>query len=304
MQYYENTRQFEFTDSVVTLGKFDGIHAGHRCLLKELLASEQKVKIVFSFYVHPSNLLNGEEKKKLIYTNEEKKQILEQSGIDVLIHYPLDRETMEMSAEDFIMEILVKKLGVKKIVVGSDFKFGYHRRGDVALLEQYASSFGYEVKVFEKVRMDDQVVSSSKIRKELQLGKIGKVNRLLTRPYFIGGIIQEGKKLGRTISMPTINIYPDPSKYLPPYGVYATKVTIGGVTYQAITNVGICPTIDHNTKPSVETYIFDYHGNLYGQYVKVEFFHFLRPEQKFGSIEQLKAQMEQDKHQVLHFFKS
>lgn len=304
MQYFENTREFQFSDSVVTLGKFDGIHAGHRCLLQELLSSAQQVKVVFSFFVHPSDVLMTQENQKKIYTNEEKKRILESYGIDVLIQYPFDQETMEMCAMDFISEVLVKKLGVKKIVVGADFRFGHKRAGDIELLKKYASVFGYEVKVFEKVCMDEQTVSSSRIRKELLSGNIGQVNRLLTMPYFIGGIVQEGKKLGRTICMPTINLYPEDGKCLPPYGVYASKVTWEQTTCFAITNIGTCPTVNDRKKASVETYIFGYQGDLYGRYVVVELFRFLRREKRFASLEQLKQQMEQDKAQVLDFFRS
>ena len=231
----------------------------------------------------------------LIYTEEEKKNLLEHMGMDVLVSYPFDKASLSMEPEDFVRDILIEKLDAKVIVVGSDFRFGHNRRGDVKLLEELSLKYGYQLQVFEKVTMEGDIVSSTRIRSELSKGKMELAARLLGEPYSITGEVVHGRKLGRTIGMPTINMALPKEKLLPPNGVYASITEIDGKEYQGVTNIGVKPTVGAEEERLAETYIFDYRGDLYGRVLKVSLYAYERPEKKFASVEELKQQMERDK---------
>ena len=294
MQYLDHTK-FQLKNTAVTLGKFDGIHIGHQRLLNCVKQFEEQglETVVFSFLFPPSTLLSNTE-LSLIFTEEEKRIQLEEFGINTIISYPVTKETLKMEPEQFIRDILVKQLDAKVIVVGSDFHFGHNRSGDVHLLERFSSEYGYKLIIFEKVKFEDACVSSSRIRKELRAGNMQLVHQMMGQPYFVTGIVTHGKKLGRTLGMPTANIVPADEKLLPPYGVYASRTIVDGKSFEGITNIGIKPTVSAKEKRLVETFLFDYHGDLYGKELKVELYCFERPEKKFASIEDLKEQMEHD----------
>lgn len=294
MQYISQT-DFQLKNTAVTLGKFDGIHLGHRRLLNCVKQyKEQGLEtVVFSFLLPPAALLS-EIELNLIFTEEEKKIELEKYGIDTVISYPFTKETLKMEPEEFVKEILIKRLDAKIVVVGSDFHFGHNRRGDINLLKTFASQYGFQVEIFEKVKIDDSCVSSSRIRKEIRNGSMELVNQMLGQPYFVSGIVTHGRKLGRTLGMPTANVVPADEKLLPPFGVYVSKTEVDGVFYDGITNIGVKPTVGEEQKRLVETFLFDYHGDLYGKWLKTSLYYYERPERKFDSIEQLKKQMEQD----------
>lgn len=294
MQYISQT-DFQLKNTAVTLGKFDGIHIGHRRLLNCVKQyKEQGLEtVVFSFLFPPAALLS-EIELNLIFTEEEKKIELEKYGIDTVISYPFTKETLKMEPEEFVKEILIKRLDAKIVVVGSDFHFGHNRRGDINLLKIFASQYGFQVEIFEKVKIDDSCVSSSRIRKEIRNGSMELVNQMLGQPYFVSGIVTHGRKLGRTLGMPTANVVPADEKLLPPFGVYVSKTEVDGVFYDGITNIGVKPTVGEEQKRLVETFLFDYHGDLYGKWLKTSLYYYERPERKFASIEQLKKQMEQD----------
>lgn len=294
MQYISQT-DFQLKNTAVTLGKFDGIHIGHRRLLNCVKQyKEQGLEtVVFSFLFPPAALLS-EIELNLIFTEEEKKIELEKYGIDTVISYPFTKETLKMEPEEFVKEILIKRLDAKIVVVGSDFHFGHNRRGDINLLKIFASQYGFQVEIFEKVKIDDSCVSSSRIRKEIRNGSMELVNQMLGQPYFVSGVVTHGRKLGRTLGMPTANVVPADEKLLPPFGVYVSKTEVDGVFYDGITNIGVKPTVGEEQKRLVETFLFDYHGDLYGKWLKTSLYYYERPERKFASIEQLKKQMEQD----------
>lgn len=294
MQYISQT-DFQLKNTAVTLGKFDGIHIGHRRLLNCVKQyKEQGLEtVVFSFLLPPATLLS-EIELNLIFTEEEKKIELEKYGIDTVISYPFTKETLKMEPEEFVKEILIKRLDAKIVAVGSDFHFGHNRRGDINLLKTFASQYGFQVEIFEKVKIDDSCVSSSRIRKEIRNGSMELVNQMLGQPYFVSGIVTHGRKLGRTLGMPTANVVPADEKLLPPFGVYVSKTEVDGVFYDGITNIGVKPTVGEEQKRLVETFLFDYHGDLYGKWLKTSLYYYERPERKFDSIEQLKKQMEQD----------
>jgi riboflavin kinase/FMN adenylyltransferase len=189
---------------------------------------------------------------------------------------------------------IVRDLHVKSIVTGEDFRFGHDRRGDHTLLASLAPRYGYELKVVEKLCYKNRDISSSYIREEILKGDIETANRLLGYPFFMMGEVIHGRQLGSRIGIPTINMEPSAEKLLPPKGVYATRVQIGEAAYDGVTNVGCRPTVNNSNKVGVETHILDYQGELYGRTLRIDFYHFLRPEKKFPSVDALQAQMERD----------
>ncbi len=304
MEYIAGSTDFKFKNTAVTLGKFDGLHLGHKQLINLVISyKEQGFKaVMFSFLLHPENLFSDKE-FELIYTEEEKLFQLNRCGIDALISYPFTEETRSMTPEEFIKEILIDKLDAKIIIVGNDFRFGFGRRGDVALLKQYEETYGYKVIACEKKKWKGDIISSSSIRRALKEGNLEAANAMLGQPYSIRGEVAHGRKLGRTIGMPTVNLIPSTSKLLPPCGVYATKTLIEGVPYLGATNIGYKPTVGEEEYIGVETYIFDFDGDLYGELLEVEFYEYIRPEMKFGSLEELITRMREDLILVQRYFK-
>lgn len=296
MQYIKGTTEFHIEeDTVISLGKFDGIHRGHELLMDYLLQKKAlgKKVVVFTFDIPPRKTVYGEEKVKVLTTNEEKMHLFEHMGVDYLIECPFVPEIMHMEPEDFI-KMIVEQLHVKAIVSGKDFRFGHNRRGDYKLLEDYAPVFGYEVEVVEKVKEDGSDISSTRIRKEVENGNIEKANHLLGYRFFVQGEIVHGRQIGRTIQVPTINVIPSEEKLLPPFGVYVTENQIGAESYFGITNVGCKPTIEGDNPVGVETHLLEFSNDVYGAFVKTEFIKRVRPEMKFPSVEALREQLMQD----------
>ena len=284
---------FKLQDTVVTLGKFDGLHLGHRELVDEVLKSEGLTKVLFTFDVNPISILRDKE-FKLIETGDERTKILKNFGLDYIIDYPFTKETISTTADEFIDKIIVGKLGAKKLVVGTDFKFGKDRLGDVSLLEKRSKDCGYELRVIEKKKMYGEEISSTRIRNLIKEGKIKTANELLGRHFSFSGEIVHGNHLGHTVGMPTINIRPDEDKLLPPFGVYASDTELDGRIYRGITNIGVKPTISKNNPAGVETWLFGLDEDVYGHYAKVNLLDFIRPEMKFDSLEDVKKQVNID----------
>lgn len=295
MRYFKHTKNIKLHHSVVSLGKFDGVHLGHRAIFGYM--TEQKKKgyqaVAFTFSNHPKQFLE-ETTMQLLYTEQEKCKKLEELGIDALISYPFSQKTASMEPEEFIETVLIKQLDAKIIVVGNDFCFGHNRRGDVNLLKQFSHKYKYQLVVFEKVSLEGSIVSSSNIREYLKEGNIEKANRFLGKPYSIIEEVVHGRELGRTLGMPTINMIPSKEKLLPPNGVYISKTRIDHKVYGGITNIGYKPTVGAEQKKGIETYIFDFKGDLYGKVLEVELYQYQRGEQRFPSLEELKNQMNQD----------
>lgn len=295
MKYIRNTVDFQIEeDTVISLGKFDGIHRGHE-LLMERLAEKKREGLkaaIFTFDIPPRRNVQHVE-AKVLTTNEEKMHIFEEMGIDYLIECPFTEEVMHMEPEDFI-RMLVERLHVKCIVAGEDFRFGHNRRGDYRMLQEYAGKLGYEALILKKMKEDARDISSTFVREEIAAGNIEKANHLLGYRYFVKGMVRHGNQIGRTIGIPTINLIPPEEKLLPPFGVYVSEVVIGEERYQGVTNVGCKPTIEGNNPVGVETYLLDFHENVYDRIVTVEFISKIRAEHKFENIEALKEQMEND----------
>lgn len=231
----------------------------------------------------------------MITTNAERKENLERAGVEYLVEYPFNQEVAHMDPEEFIAHILVGQMGAKAIVTGPDNRFGYQRRGDVALLKQLAPKYGYEMVVVEKALDGDREISSTYVREELAKGNIEKANELLGYTYMIHGRVVHGKHLGSTLGFPTVNVVPREQKHLPAFGVYLSQTVIDGVIYNSITNIGRKPTIEGQHPVGVETYIYDLNQDLYDKWIEVRLLNFMRPEMKFNGIEELKAQVLSDK---------
>lgn len=296
MRYIENTLEFETErGSIVTLGKFDGLHRGHMLLVDRVLEQGKRdglETVVFTFSVPPSSHMAHQPAHQLL-TNKERQFYLEQLGIDTLVECPFDDQIMRMEPETFVEEILVKKLHTVRIVVGSDFRFGYQRRGSASMLKRLGPSLGYTVEIVQKAEEDGREISSTWIREELRRGNMETVSRLLGRPYTVEEKIVHGRALGRTIGIPTINQIPVREKLLPPYGVYVSKTKVAGQEFYGMTNIGVKPTVGERFA-GVETYLFGCDLDLYGQTASVSLLHFLRREQKFPSVEGLREQLRED----------
>ena len=305
MEYISEKMDFHLKNTAISLGKFDGIHQGHRMLIDRIL--EEKVhgrtSVVFTFSLHPMSLFSDKE-LELIDTEEEKAEKLRDLGVDVLISYPFTKQTANTEPEEFVRKVLVEQLDAKVIVVGVDYRFGKQRKGDVELLRKLSNQYGYELIVYDKLQIEHHIVSSTLIRNELSTGNIKFVNELLGVPYCIKGEVIYGNQVGRTIDVPTVNQQVPKTKLLPPNGVYASRILIKDQSYEGITNIGCKPTVSSEKVKGVETHIFDYTGNLYGEVIEVQLYDYLRPEKKFDSLEELKKQIAEDTKRVKMFFAS
>ena len=252
----------------------------------------QVASVAFTFDIPPRNKVE-EIVANVLTTNDEKQYIFEKQGIDYLIECPFTSEVMSMEPKDFIAWI-ASSLNMKYVVVGDDFRFGYKRAGDYHTLQKYEQEYGYKTIVLEKLKDSNRDISSTYVREKIADGNIRKANELLGYHYFIKSEILHGKKLGRRIGMPTINMILPENKLLPPNGVYVTEVLVEGKKYMGVTNVGCKPTVSDERIVGVETYIDDFNQDLYGEKIVVSFLEFIRPEMKFGSIDELKAQMTSD----------
>ena len=295
MKYIQDIDAFQAEkDSVVTLGKFDGVHRGHRKLIGRVLEEAAALGMepaVFTFDVSPQEAL-GIRERGLLMTNGERKQFLENLGIRLLVecHFSALRD---MEAEAFVREILVGRMRARHFVVGPDFRFGKGRKGNPEFLRELGRSQGFQVEILDKELDGGKEIASSYIREELLNGNIRKVNELLGYPYFLTGEIIHGRHLGHALGFPTINQIPPGEKILPPRGVYASRVYVDGECYRGVSNLGCKPTV-HGDREGLETYLFRCSRDLYGKTARVELLEFLRPERKFSSVEALREQMESD----------
>lgn len=285
---------FKLKNSSVSLGKFDGIHVGHRFLLQEVVRQKHLIPTAFTFENRKGN--------SKIYTQREKDCILQGLGIKREIIFPFNDKIKKMAPEEFVRRILIEKMDVRHICVGIDFHFGKNREGDIHLLEKLQKEYGYTLTAVPKLTDENGIISSTRIRGLMDSGKLSEVNRLLGAPYFIMGRVGHGNELGRKMNMPTANLRVEKDKKLLPYGVYATKVKIRGKEYNSVTNIGKKPTVGEYAA-GVETYIMDFCEDIYGENIQVFFYEFIRPEKKFNSMEELQAQLEKDKNTACCYHK-
>lgn len=295
MKIIENTTEFYLErPSAVALGKFDGIHLGHKKLLYRVL--EQKKKglqaVVFTFDTSAAFFFGGDEKE--LSTREEKRAVFAQMGIDVLIEFPLNPETAATDPMTFVSRYLAEQMGTAYLCAGPDISFGKGGEGNYALLAAHAKTCGYQVELIDKVRVDGKEVSSTRVREAVRAGEMEAVARMLGTPYGVSGRVVHGRALGRKLGMPTANLLPDAGKLLPPNGVYYSRILLDGGTYRGITNVGCKPTVSNERVMGVETYLYDFEGEIYDRDITVELLGFRRKERTFDSVEALRRQIEED----------
>lgn len=296
MKIISNTTEFQIAESTaVSLGKFDGLHQGHRLLVNRILEKKKEnlASLIFTFDF-------GE--RPALTLPEERRELLMGDHLDYLIECPFVPALSHMEPETFVREVLKKRLHAEYLAVGTDFRFGYRRRGDYHLLQQMSGECGFEVEVVKKACWKGREISSTYIREELEQGHMELVNQLLGYAYSVTGEVLHGRQIGRTIGMPTTNLIPGAQKLLPPNGVYATRTVIAGEVFPGITNIGYKPTVGGETRKGVETYLFDLDRNLYGETIRVQFYGYERPERKFDSLEALRAQIEADAAWGREFF--
>lgn len=288
MKIIKNTTKFQVADpTAISLGKFDGLHQGHHLLVDRILKKKKEglASLIFTFDF-------GE--RQALTLPEERRELLCREHLDYLVECPFVPELSHMEPEEFVQEVLKKRLHAKYLAVGTDFRFGYRRKGDYHLLQQMSKPCGFQVEVVEKACWQGREISSTFIKEELEQGHMELVNQLLGYAYSVTGEVLHGRQIGRTLGMPTTNLLPKEQKLLPPNGVYATRTVIDGETFEGITNIGYKPTVGGETRKGVETYLFDLDRNLYGETIQVQFFGYERPERKFPTLEALKAQIESD----------
>lgn len=296
MEYIANTTEFQLENTAVALGKFEGLHRGHQLLLKELVEfQKQGLKSVMFTFDLPPNAVIKHDYAKVIYTKDERRRKLSKTSLDYLIEHPFTEQFSRLSPEEFVKEILVGKAGAKQVVVGADFHFGYRRSGNVEILRELAPKYGYELTVIPKLQLTGDDISSSRIRACLQDGRMEEANALLGDPFTIFGEVVHGKNMGaKILGMPTANQIPPTNKYLPPNGVYVSKIIYKDEIYFGISNIGVKPTIDEHIQKGIETFIFDFNEDIYGEMLEVQLMDFERSERKFNSFEELAQQMRKD----------
>jgi riboflavin kinase/FMN adenylyltransferase len=295
-QGLEELEQFKFP--VVTIGTFDGVHFGHKKILsrvKEVASKYDGETIVITFYPHPRMVLFPDDNDiKLLSSQEEKIALLENFGIENLIVIPFSKEFSRLTSLDFVRNILVNKIGTKKLVIGYDHHFGKNREGSFEHLLEFGPVYGFDVEEISAQDIDEVAVSSSKIRNSLLEGDVELANTFLERKYSLSGFVFKGDQVGRTLGFPTANInIAFPHKLIPAFGVYLVEVLVESKKYFGALNIGVRPTLI-NKKPQIEVYIFEFDEEIYGKEVEVLFIKKIRNEQKFSSLEELKNQIQLD----------
>lgn len=304
MKTYTHSSQFISTKSVVTIGTFDGVHVGHRKILEKLIARAKEMNcesVVLSFFPHPRMVLQHDTSIKLLNTLDEKIKLMDELGIDHLIIHPFDQEFSNLSAEQFVKDILVDQLHTKKIIIGYDHRFGKNRSADISDLIEFGATYNFEVEQISAEEINEIAVSSTKIRTSLLNADLETVTHSLGYPYEFSGIVVQGKQLGRTIGFPTANISIDQEyKLLPKNGVYVVKVTLENESLHGMMNIGVRPTVDGLTQ-TVEVFLFDFERDIYNAHLTVTVLKFIRNEEKFESLDALKSQIQNDKTVALDF---
>ena len=288
-----------FDKSVVTIGKFDGIHKGHEVLIEKTVdysKQEQLTSVVFTFKNSPisyfSNIITRE-----IITEVEKMNKLKLLGVDVVIDIPFNKDMAEISAQDFVKQILVDKLGAKKLIIGHDFAFARKREGTPPILKILGKKYGFDVEVIEPVVINNIRVSSTHVKDLIYAGRVDEIKNYLGRNYAIEGTVIHAKQLGRTLGFPTANLRLQENLIIPKRGIYATKVHIGNEVYVGATNIGYNPTVN-GEQMSVETNILQFNKDIYGKTIKLEFLERIRDEKKFKDLNELKLQLKMDTNYI------
>jgi len=304
MRVYNNIDEFTaVNNAVVTIGTFDGVHLGHRKIIsgiKELAESTGGETVILTFFPHPRMILHPEDESlKLITTIAEKAELMERIGVDHLIITPFSRDFSNQSAESYIRDVLVNKIGTKKIVIGYDHRFGKDRQGGFEDLQRLSPVYGFDVVEIPEQDINEVAISSTRIRNALLSGDIHLANAFLGYPFFITGKVVRGDQIGRQLGYPTANIVVEEKyKLIPCDGIFAVTVIIADQKYKGMAYIGSRPTVNGLTR-NIEVNIFDFNEEIYNQTIRMEFHHYIRGDVKFSSLDELKVQLAQDKVDVL-----
>lgn len=300
MKIYDNLSELkELKGSVVTIGNFDGLHIGHQSLIdksNEIARKKNLTSVLLTFRNHPLNFIMNKDLKRLM-TVERKYEVSKYFGIDKFVSIDFTQEICNLNPINFVKKIIIEAFNGKEVVVGHDFRFGKARKGDITLLRKYSKEFGFNLHVIDPVIMDEKRISSTLIRELLDCGHVKKASKFLGRDYEIVGKVVHGKKLGRKLGYPTLNLEVDKEILIPKSGVYYTNAKINDKIFKSATNIGFNPTIEGD-KFSIETFVLDFDEEIYGEQIYLYFKDRLRDEKKFDSLEELKNQMDEDIRKV------
>ena len=288
----------------VAIGKFDGLHKGHKLIIDDLVRSKALglKSVVFSFEPSPE-VYFGRQDNKFVLTEKEKQEILSSWGVDLYVLFPFDEETARMEADSFLKNVLVGQLNMKRLVAGRDLSFGFKGSGNVEFLEKKEREYSYRIQVHPKLCVEDEEISASFLRDAVMFGEIERATFFMGRDYMVSGTVCEGNQIGRTLGFPTCNLIPQADKLLPPDGVYVTITEVDGVRYPSVTNIGFKPTVSANETYCLETHLLDVEVSCYDKEIKVYFCAMLREEIKFESLDKLKKQIAKDKKAAFDFHK-
>ena len=305
MQVHSNIDQLpSFRNGVVTIGTFDGVHLGHQQIIRQLKAEAAVIDgetVIITFHPHPRKVVKGQQDVQLLNTLNEKISLLEAHGINHLVVVPFTPSFASLSARDYVKNFLVTMFKPKALIIGYDHRFGKDRSGNFELLEELAPQFGFQVIEIPEHVLHTVTISSTRIRNALKDGQLEEANENLGYPYKLSGLVIEGDKRGRTIGFPTANLkITDPEKLVPADGVYAVTLEITGKEnpYRGMMNIGYRPTVD-GKKRTIEVNIFNFNDMIYGETLHINLHNYLREEKKFGSLEEVKAQLAADQMNAL-----
>ena len=301
MKTFEHIEQCKnLKNPVLTLGMFDGIHIGHQAIIRqlnEIAKKENGESVLLTFEPHPRVVLGkGADDLQLLTTLDEKKELLEKSGLNNLILHPFTKEFAALSAEDFVKELLVHQIGIHTIIIGYDHHFGKNRQGNFEQLNELSKKFGFNCIKIEEIKSENLNISSTQIRKAILNGNIKKANLGLGRNYSLTGKVIHGDKLGRRLGFPTANLETQAYKLIPGNGVYVVKVFLENEIFKGLLSIGTRPTVTNSNEKRVEVYLMDFDREIYGENLKLEVLHKIRDDMKFQSVEDLVQQMNLDKN--------
>lgn len=308
MKVFHSINDFQFTKkTILTLGTFDGVHLGHGKILERLTQSTENGEyesLVLTFFPHPRMVLKGHSDVKLLNTLSEKIDLLGKIGIQNLVIHPFDESFSKLTAEEFVKTVLVNQFHIQKIIIGHDHRFGRNRTANIDDLIAFGKQYGFEVEQISVQEIDAVSISSTKIRNALTEGNMALANEFLGYEYFLTGTVLKGKQLGRSIGFPTANLHIEENyKLIPRNGVYVVKSNIDQKTIFGMMNIGFNPTVAGENL-SIEIHFFDFEADLYDQEISVSILEYLRPEQKFDSVELLKQQLEKDKNTACNYIEN
>lgn len=291
-------------NTVLTVGTFDGVHRGHRALIETVVEKARKRNarsVVVTFDPHPREIINpGKSGIQMLTTLKERSELLEDIGVDVLLVIPFDRDFSLLTSEEFVRDVIYKRVGVSEFVIGYDHQFGRDREGTIETIEKLGKELGFDSYVVSKQEMGDVTISSTLIRKTLsEDGNVKQAAEYLNRRYLLNGIVTHGDQRGKPIGFPTANLKPEhENKVIPKNGVYAVRVRVEGEWYGGMMNIGVRPTFEGQER-TLEVHIFSFDEEIYGQTIQVRFIDRIRNEMKFDGIEELKDQLAKDKKKTL-----